>query len=638
MHHEATKLVRPRTIFGQGIARCEVHGHKLRWWEALGEYISDALSSAAYSIQEMLHVIGWLSGHGMLFGISLTGITMIVMAVLWLLVINYQKTLEQYKKRSAGAYVVTDDNYGRILARLVGAALQGEYILTASVSTSAGAGQLVTMFPQLGWLRLPIALFTNFLLWFINRIGIQNASRLFTVSVVSFTSTVILTGLGAVAMWMFGYEYHPLPAGEHLQHVGESVSFFLFMRAFANGCAALTGVEAVSDGVATFQDVEHAKKTMKYGAVIITCVTLSVLAATLLTGVVPKVGESLIVLLAQKVWGPGSIGEQVVGWSTYLILFAAGSVAYADYPRVLSLLARNAEMPRQFKFEGKRALVFDKGCNALFVFSSMAIVIYGANETPQIPLYSVGVFIAFGSSQFSMARRWFKSGQLALDVEVQTEGEPLKYDPSWKRMMWQCIITGGITCFVLMVIIVSKFTQGAWIMLVVVIPIFYLLQWACSKHYKHVASILRMNKPVDTTLGTEGMVRIILAGDVNEQLRRLIDASGGNQYLLHVWGSEDSRDKFLRDLQRLMPNIDSNRVFEVEAEFRDLMDPALYGVQQIEETLAQKPIVVLGELERTTGGLIAIWLHRILHMQSGRELRRHLSRHQYLTMVVPTSL
>ena len=229
------KIKRPRSIFGEAISVTEAGHHLVRWFEALGEFLSDAVSSLNYSVQEACLVLGYLTGHYYLFGLTLSTVMMLILGVLWMLCLTYRPTIHAYKRNGGGAYTVIDDNLSRWLARIVASALKGEYILTVSVSTSAGAGAIVTMLPGLAPYRMWIALGTNVVLWFLNRVGIQSASRIFTLPVMSFVASTIALGGGALWTWLTGGSFYPTEAMPHVAHSAlESVTFFVFLHAFAN--------------------------------------------------------------------------------------------------------------------------------------------------------------------------------------------------------------------------------------------------------------------------------------------------------------------------------------------------------------------------------------------------------------------
>ena len=511
----------------------------------------------------------------------------------------------------------------------------GEEILTASVSASAAAGAITTVWPLLVPVRMYLALATNVTLWFLNRMGMQNASKVFKPIVWSFVGLVTLLGISALVRWSMGWGFNEIKqSADAIEQTGKLFTAFVFLKAFANACSALTGVEATSDRSNAFVNPSEAVKSLVASATMITIGTAAALTATILTGIVPHEGEALLVLLGEAIWGP--VGKTAMAIAGYLILFAAGSVAFADFPQVLANMAKNAEAPRHFKFEGARALVYDYGCNLLMIISCLIIYIYQGMESKQIPLYSVGVFFMVAASQSGMAMHWLHTAKLKGKAAIETSYATLAYDPSWRTRMVVCICSTFVVTAVFIVIASTKFMDGAWIMLLINAPILVLLQWFCAEHYKKVACQLRLEQPSNVSLSREGPLTVILAADANRQLENLVkEAQGRNQYLVHIYSSHERLQKFYDDIARVMPKIDMNRIVVKEAEFRQIFEPALAGVQEVERLVGEKPTVILGELEIPNGNVIQNWVHNFLHMGTGRTLRRSFGKYGYRVTTNP---
>ncbi|MCU1454786.1 MAG: nucleic acid binding OB-fold tRNA/helicase-type [Acidimicrobiales bacterium] len=460
-----------RRVLGPALHTDQLEHERLGKPTALAVFASDALSSTAYATEEIVRtlvpVIGVLA-----FSAYVVPITGALVAVLVILMFSYRQTIKAYPS-AGGAYIVTKDNLGLLPAQVAGVALLTDYILTVAVSTSAGVAAMYSAFPAMYPYRVPVAVgFIAVIAWG-NLRGVKESGRMFAVPTYMFlVSMFALIGLGAFKMIAGTLHKAPLPA-HHIDIAKGplgAVGIFLVLRAFASGGAAMTGVEAISNGVPAFKKPEwkNARSTLM---VMGTClgimfIGISVLAAKLHTVPSPKV--TVISQIARATLGGGGLGHALfffVQGATMLILVLAANTSFADFPRLASFHADDAFMPKQLTKRGHR-LVFSNGIIALACTSAVLVVMFGADVTHLIPLYAIGVFTSFTLSQAGMAKRHLR----------------LK-EPGWKTGI---LINGGgslATGVVTIVIGVTKFMHGAWF-IIVLVPVLVALLVRLNRQYE----------------------------------------------------------------------------------------------------------------------------------------------------------
>jgi amino acid transporter len=481
-----------RLLFGRRLATEEAGHQLLPKTLALPVFASDALSSNAYATEEILLVlIG--AGTG-----ALTRSIPIAVAVATLMVIvvtSYRQTVRAYPK-GGGSYIVTKENIGVTPGLVAAGALLTDYVLTVSVSVAAGAFAIGSLVPSLLDHRLAMALIFIVFITLMNLRGVKESGVLFAIPTYAFILCVLATlavgaakCLGGCPTSEIARETAGIPNAFPL-HVGVTgVSLFLILRAFSSGSTALTGVEAIADGVAAFRrpQAKNAAQTLAALGVIsiVMFVGITLLANQLhvrpldaeaarhLTGVLGHTVEekSVVAQIGHTVWG-GGFGFVALQITTALVLILAANTAFQDFPRLSSILAADRFMPRQFVNRGDR-LVFSNGVIMLSLFASLLVVIYKAEVTHLIQLYVVGVFTSFTLSQSGMVIRWRRLRP-----------------PKWRRLAIVNSIGAATTGVVLVVVAVSKFKRGAWIVILAV-PLIVMLFKAINRHYASVGLQLR---------------------------------------------------------------------------------------------------------------------------------------------------
>jgi len=484
----------PRTLMswfiGRPLSTADAPHQTIGKVVGLAVFASDALSSTAYATQEILGVIAAAGAiaYGYLFPISLAIITLLAIVT-----ISYEQTIHAYPG-GGGAYIVARDNLGELPAQTAGAALLTDYILTVAVSISSGVAQIVSAYPELFPYRVWIAVFAVFLVMVVNLRGVKESGTAFAVPTYFFVVTMVFTvGLGMFRYFTGTLGMVPDPPHFEAEHIISVITPFILLHAFANGTTALTGVEAISNGITAFREPrsKNAGITLIWMSVILGSLFLGL---SFLTGSVHAVfseEETVISQLARTIYGGRGIPYLLLISGTTVILIMAANTAFADFPRLGALHAGDGFLPRQLTYRGSR-LVYSRGIMTLAVIASILIVIFQASVTRLIPLYAIGVFLSFTLSQAGMARRWWKIGHLEEGVEVVEPGSVLKYEKGWQIRMAINSFGAVCTAVVMVVFAATKFTEGAWVVLILT-PILVTVFFAIHHHYKNLAKRLSLD-------------------------------------------------------------------------------------------------------------------------------------------------
>jgi len=457
----------------------------------LAVFASDALSSTAYATQEILGVLVVLGtvAYGYLLPVSLGIVTLLAIVT-----ISYEQTIHAYPG-GGGAYIVARDNLGEGPAQTAGAALLMDYILTVAVSVSSGVAQIVSAYPNLFHYRVHISVVVVILIMMINLRGVKESGAAFAIPTYFFVIVMVFTvgyGMFRSLSGTLGTVIHPPEL--QIAHTLATLTPFLLLHAFANGTTALTGVEAISNGITAFKEPRsrNAGITLIWMSVILGSLFLGISYLTGHIGGVFSEEETLISQLARTVFNGRGLPYLGVIWGTTIILIMAANTAFADFPRLGALHAGDGFLPKQLTFRGSR-LVYSNGIVTLSIIACLLIILFQASVTKLIPLYAIGVFLSFTLSQTGMARRWWKAGHLKEGEEIVEPGSTIQYEKGWKYKM---VINGfGAICtaIVMVVFAVTKFREGAWIVLILT-PLLVKIFFTIHHHYKDLASHLSLDK------------------------------------------------------------------------------------------------------------------------------------------------
>ena len=455
----------------------------------LAVFASDALSSTAYATQEILVILA--AAGAMALGFAFP-ISIAIVILLTIVTISYEQTIHAYPG-GGGAYIVARDNLGELPAQVAAAALLTDYILTVAVSISSGVAQLVSAFSALYPYRAWIAVFLVMFVMMINLRGVKESGTAFAVPTYFFLLMMVITvGVGMLRYLTGSLGTVVDPPEMEMLHALQPVTLFLLLHAFSSGTTALTGVEAISNGITAFREPRshNAGITLIWMSSILGVLFLGI---TFLSGqihAVPSEAETVISQLARTVFGGRNLMYLLTIGATTVILVMAANTAFADFPRLSALVGKDGFLPRQLAFRGSR-LVYSYGIVTLSIIASLLILIFQASVTSLIPLYAIGVFLSFTLSQSGMAHRWWKSGHLQPGEKLTEPGSVVIHDPRW---LFKMLVNGfGAVCtaVVMMVFAVTKFRDGAWIVLVI-IPALVFIFFGIHRHYKNLAKNLTL--------------------------------------------------------------------------------------------------------------------------------------------------
>ncbi|MCS6805759.1 MAG: APC family permease [Acidobacteriota bacterium] len=457
-----------RFFLGRPLATAHVVHERLTKVKALAVFSSDALSSVAYATEEILLVLV-LAGTAALH-LSIP-IAIAIGLLLLILTICYWQTVHAYPM-GGGAYIVAKHNLGTYPSLVAGAALLTDYILTVAVSIASGVAAITSAFPSLYPHRVALAVALIAMITLANLRGIRESSNIFALPTYLFIIGMFgLIATGLIKYTLYGLGPAPVADPPVATH---ALTTFLVLRAFASGCTALTGLEAIADGVPAFQKPEsrNAGVTLLWMALILMTMFIGITTLSHLYGIVPQHGQTVVSQLARHVLGSGPLYYYVQA-ATAMILVLAANTSYADFPRLASFIARDRFLPRQLVNLGDR-LVFSNGIIALGVLASLLIIAFDGDTHALIPLYAVGVFLSFTLSQSGMVMHWRKERSAGWAHRAAING------------------LGAFMSFVVLGVFATvKFTQGAWIV-IILIPLLVLHFRSIHRHYEFVNARLTL--------------------------------------------------------------------------------------------------------------------------------------------------
>ena len=587
-----------RRIFGHPLQSEEEITQRLPKWKALPVFSSDVMSSVAYATEASLFT---LLGVGTLAFGWLLPISLAIVGVLALVTLSYRQTIRAYPN-GGGSYIVARANLGVLPGLIAAAALLTDYVLTVAVSVSSGVQALYSLFPPLLPVAVPLIVLFILLVMAVNLRGIRESGTIFAAPTYIFLGSALLMIGAGVLRTVLG---HPpevtgvIPA----QVPAETFGVLLLMRAFADGCSAMTGTEAVANGVPAFKPPEwkNAQTTMLVMSVLLATMFLGTSFLAHVSGALPSAsGESVLSQIGRSVYGPGPLWY-LLQLSTMGILVLAAQTSFADFPRVASILAKDGFFPRQFSFRGER-LAFNAGIVALALVSIVLVVAFRGRVEALIPLYAIGVFTAFTLSQAGMVRHWYK-----------------ERGPGWRRSAFLNGLGATTTAIVVAIFAIAKFALGAWIILLVV-PILVILMLFVQRQYSR--GILELAVDPDLVWGAPVHRRrvVIPVFDVRWDViqavrfgRSMSDDITAVYVTDDVATGEQVRERF----ERQLPGI---QFVIVESPYRNLVDPLIRYLEVAAERDSSSVTVVLLP-ERMTHH----WWEHILFNQNIHRIRDALT-------------
>ena len=571
--------------------------------KGLAIFASDNISSSAYATEEIMRVLV-LAGAGAL---ALTmPLTIGIVIVLAVVVISYQQTIEAYPS-GGGSYIVANENLGALPGLVAAGALLTDYVLTVAVSVAAGVAALTSIFPALFDERVVLGVVLIALLWVGNLRGIRESGTIFAVP--TYIYLVAIAGLLGTGLWLLFSGHMPAysaPPSWTEEHGSEALGLLLILRAFTSGAVALTGTEAVSNGVTAFSEPSprNARTVLLLmgGSFALIFLGISFLASQI--GILPDPSEARTVIsqLAATIMGEGTPYHYLVQLSTAVLLVLAANTAFNGFPRLAGILGKDLYLPRQFQFRGDR-LAYSVGIGVLAIIAIALLIGFKGSVTNLIPLYTVGVFIAFTLSQGGMVRHWWR----------------LRRDE--RGWWWRATLngTGAVATGVVAVIAgISKFILGAWIILIL-IPLLVLMMLAIGAHYRRVERALALDwphtgfaKPVPQRV----LVPIARLDRVAHAALEYARSISTDVTAVHVTDDPEEAASFQEAWTEAAGDV---KLVILESPYRALVAPILTYIDAIESDDPDRPItVVLCEFVPRH-----LWEH-VLHNQAALRLKLRL--------------
>ncbi|HTO11872.1 MAG TPA: APC family permease [Candidatus Binatia bacterium] len=583
-----------RLFVGTPLPTAQSRHERLGKATALATFASDALSSVAYATEEILLVLILAGSVALSYSLPIGIAIALLIAIV---VSSYRQTIRAYPQ-GGGAYIVSKDNLGVLSGLVAAAALLIDYVLTVAVSVAAGVAAVTSALPQLYPLRVWLCVAAVATVSVANLRGIRESGKLFAAPTYLF-----IVSLGAVVAWgVVGAVFDLLPKAPYQAHPPglEGVGLFLILRAFASGCAALTGVEAVSDGVPAFKPPEahNARVVLTWLGIILILLFLGITYLAYDLGIVPRENETVVSQIARHVFG-GGVAYFELQFVTMLILLLAANTSFADFPRLAYFLARDRFIPRQFATQGDR-LVFSNGIVILGGVALGLLLVFQGDTHRLIPLYAVGVFISFTLSQASMVRRWLR----------------VRGDGWWWRLGLNGL--GAVATGVVMVTIATtKFSHGAWIV-VLLIPTLVAVFLTVHRHYDTVASQLSLEDmpappPLDHTV-------LVLVGDLHRGVVRALQYAQALSPTAKAVYVETDPERTRRLEERWGKWGMGVPLIVLNSPYRSLLGPLMEYIDQLQKQRGDHHVVTIVVPEF----LPARWWQQLLHNQTALLIKGQL--------------
>lgn len=593
-------FITKRLLIGQPVSSASADHERLSNMKALAVLSSDALSSVAYASEEILRVL-LLAGIGALT-LSLP-IGAAIVALLLIVGASYRQTIKAYP-HGGGSYIVAKDNLGDTPALIAGGALLVDYVLTVAVSISSAVAAMVSAFPSVHEHLVYWGAFFILIITMLNLRGIREAGTIFAIPTYMFLAAVtVMIVYGIAKNASAGFEVHE-PSREAMAGTG-SITVFLVLRAFSSGCSALTGVEAISDGVPAFRKPEwmNARKTLTWMIGILAVMFSGITYLAHQYGAVPldqaEGGyETVVSQIARGVFGGTNAAYYFMQFATMSILVLAANTAYSDFPRLSYFMARDQFMPSQFTFRGDR-LAYSFGIVTLGVLGISVLSIFGGETEKLIPLYAVGVFTSFTISQLGMVVHHNKLRE-----------------PGWRSSRVLNGLGATATGIVAVVVAITKFTHGAWIVLVL-IPVLVMIFRKIHTHYQTTSRELIVTTPISPSEITHVVVvPVSKLNIVAEQTLAYAQSISPNVTAVHV---NDDPEK-IREMQNVWAEVGIPvPLVIIESPYRTLVAPLVNYIEQIRSQNPDAVVtVVLPEY------VPRHWWEQLLHNQTGFRIKAAL--------------
>jgi amino acid transporter len=574
-----------RLLIGTPLPTHQMEHEKVGVLSGLAVFASDALSSVAYGTEEVLIILAVAGAAGIRYVLPI-GVAIAVLVVI--VAISYRQTVVEYPS-GGGAYVVARENLGALPSHIAAAALLTDYVLTVAVSVAAGVAAITSAWPFWYEHRVALGVGCVLVIMFVNLRGVRESAAVFSIPVYGFIGcmmTLVVVGLSR----LLGGGLRPLAPQAPLI-AQEPVTAFLVLRAFASGCATLTGLEAVANGVQAFRRPrgKNAAEVMALMGVLLSAMTLGIVLLAHFLHTTPLEKETVVSQIARVVFGRGGM-YYLIQFATAFILILAANTSFADFPRLSAFMAQDGYMPRQFSNIGDR-LVYSNGIIALAVLASVLIIVFRGTVNLLIPLYAVGVFSAFTLSQSGMVVHWHRKG-----------------GSNWRHKAAVNGLGACVTGVVLVIIAVTKFVHGAWIVCII-IPSLVVVFRAIHRHYSYVAAQLSLEQA--------GRVRplrnlnILLVGGMHRgtlEALQYAKSLSGEIRAVHVEVVGESTPRVQRLWSQWEPDMP---LIVLPSPYRNMVEPLVAYIEQVKQQEGYDVVtVILPEF------VVDTWWESLLHNHS----------------------
>jgi amino acid transporter len=614
-------------VLGRPLASSEDKAERVGPLAGISIFGLDALSSAAYGPEAALTILIPLGVAGLGYSLPITAAVAAILAVVYF---SYRQTISAYPD-GAGSYTVAKENLGKPAGLMAAVALMIDYTLNVAVGISAGVGAIVSAIPGVQPDTLLLCLAVLSVLTFLNLRGIREAGKAFmppTYLFIGCLGIVIFIGIFK-ALASGGHPEAAIPP-PNVPHVGQQINLWLFLKAFAAGCTAMTGVEAVSNGVQAFKEpvVRSARITLTLIVAILILLLLGVAYLVFVYQIVATEPgssnyQSILSLLTQAVVGRGVFYYITLG-SILLVLCLSANTSFADFPRVCRTISLDGYLPASFAVRGRR-LVFTEGIFVLTVLSGALLTIFNGVTDRLIPLFAVGAFLAFTLSQCGMVVHWLKSNEASARVNAAING-----------------IGALATATTFVIVIVTKFAEGAWL-IVIVVPALFFLMYRIKRHYLDVAEEIAITGPVRLE-PPKGIIVVLLVDHLNSVTQKGLQIAYGLSRKIHVVHveREDSERDFVREWnQDARPSIEKldlpvPELVVLTSPYRRLVAPTLDYIWKLERENPDSSIAVL-----IPQLIESHWYYSFLHNQKAAIFRAILllkARDRMVIVNVPWNL
>ena len=614
-------------ILGRHLASDEDKDERVGPLAGVSVFGLDALSSSAYGPEAALTVLIPLGIAGVGFSLP---ITIAVSVILTIVYFSYRQTISGYPE-GAGSYTVAKENLGAYAGLFAAAALMIDYTLNVAVGISAGIGALTSALPPLQPYALLLCLAVLLLLAFFNLRGLRESGLAFMPPTYLFIGCLVLVlVIGIVKAFVSGGHPHPVNPLPPPSNAHQQITLWLFLKAFAAGCTAMTGVEAVSNGVQAFKEpvVDSARRTLTLIVAILILLLLGIaylVSAYQITATDPGAPgyQSILSLLTEAIIGRGVFYYLTIA-AILLVLCLSANTSFADFPRVCRTVSQDGFLPLAFAVRGRR-LVYTQGIIVLTVLAGSLLILFNGVTDKLIPLFAVGAFLAFTLSQAGMVIHWSRSKERNARLSAVING-----------------IGAVATTITFLIVIVTKFAEGAWLV-VIVLPMLFILMLAISRHYARIGREVAVSGPVRLERPRE-MIAVVPIDHLNVLAERALQVAYGlsqNIHVLHIQEEQSDRDFSSEWRLDVQPSIDRTglwgpKLVILKSPYRKVITPILNYIWKLEGENPENVIAVLvPELVESR------WYYSFLHNRRAAILKTVLllkGRNRILIVNVPWNL